>query len=187
MIINQKQRIMKILKRILLGLLSLIILALIVALFVKKDFAVEREIAINKPKQEVFDYIKLLKNQPNYSVWAKKDPNAKMEFKGVDGTPGFVSSWDGNSDVGKGEQQIKKVTEGERLDLDLHFIKPMDSHADAYFTTDSLASNQTKVKWGINGKMMYPFNIMRLFMSMDKMMGKDLEGGLNNLKGILEK
>lgn len=178
---------MRILKKILIALLMLIVLGLVIALFVKKDFAVEREVTINKPKQEVFDYIKLLKNQPNYSVWAKKDPNAKMEFIGTDGTPGFKSTWDGNSEVGKGEQQIKKITEGERVDLDLHFIKPMDSHADAYFTTAAVDSTQTKVKWGINGKMMYPFNIMRLFVSMDKMMGKDLEGGLNNLKGILEK
>ncbi|MGG9972540.1 SRPBCC family protein [Ferruginibacter sp. SUN002] len=178
---------MKILKRILIILVSIIALALIVALFVKKEFAVEREVTIKKPKQEVFDYIKLLKNQPNYSVWAKKDPKAKMEFKGTDGTAGFISSWDGNSDVGKGEQEIKKITDGERIDLGLHFIEPMDSRADAYFTTAAVDSNQTKVKWGITGKMKYPFNIVCLFMNMDETMGKDLSGGLENLKALLEK
>ena len=62
---------------------------------------------INKTKSEVFAYIK---NQNNYSVWNKKDPNSKIEYKGEDGTDGFVASWDSNmKDVGKGEQEIKKI------------------------------------------------------------------------------
>ena len=52
---------MKILKRILIAIVLLIAMALITALFVKKDYAVEREIVINKPQKEVFDYIKFVK------------------------------------------------------------------------------------------------------------------------------
>jgi len=43
------------------------------------------------------------------------------------------------------------------------------------------------VAWTFNGSMPYPFNIMRVFTSIDKMIGKDLQDGLNNLKSILEK
>jgi hypothetical protein len=35
--------------------------------------------------------------------------------------------------------------------------------------------------------MPYPMNIMLVFMNMDEILGKDLETGLNNLKGVLEK
>jgi hypothetical protein len=45
--------------------------------------------------------------------------------------------------------------------------------------------NQTTVTWAFMGHMSYPFNFMTLFM--DSMLGKDLEKGLNNLKGIMEK
>ena len=31
-------------------------------------------ITINQPKKTVFDYIRMLKNQDNFSVWAKMDP-----------------------------------------------------------------------------------------------------------------
>ncbi len=178
---------MRILKKILIGLVALIALILVVALFVKKDFAAEKEVVVNKPKQEVFNYIKLLKNQNEYGVWAKKDPSIKQEFTGVDGTEGFTSSWEGNSDVGKGSQTIKKITDGQRLDLDLHFIDPMDSHSPAWITTDEVSPTQTKVKWGMSGKMAYPFNFLGLFMNMDEMIGKDLQEGLNNLKVIMEK
>jgi hypothetical protein len=178
---------MKILKKILLGLLVLIALALITALFVSKDLNVNKEVVINKPKQVVFDYIKQLKNQGNYAVWNKMDPNMKQSFSGNDGTVGFVSSWDGNKEVGKGTQTITAIKEGERLETQLHFIKPWESKADAFMTTASVTDSITKVNWGFKSKMPYPMNLMRLFMNMEKMLGDDYEKGLNNLKQVLEK
>jgi hypothetical protein len=160
---------------------------LIIALFVKKDYTVEREIVINKPKAEVFDYIKYLKNQDNFSVWARKDPNMKKEYKGTDATVGFVSAWDGDDEVGKGEQEIKSIKEGERIDYELRFIKPFESVAQAWLSTEAITPDQTKVKWGFAGKGKYPFNLIHLFMDMDKMLGGDLETGLQNLKAVLEK
>jgi len=169
-------------------LLALVVLALVTALFVKKDYTVEREVTINKPKTQVFEYVKYLKNQNDYSKWAKMDPGMKKDFKGTDGTPGFISSWKSNRDsVGQGEQEIKKITEGQRIDYEIRFIEPWQSVAQSFMSTDSLAENQTKVKWNFNGHMPYPMNLMCLFMNMDKMIGDDLQTGLNNLKNIQEK
>ena len=179
---------MKTLRTILLIILGIVAIALIAALFVKEDYAVEKEVIINKPKAEVFEYIKHLKNQDNFSVWAKMDPNMKKTYKGIDGTVGFVSAWESdNDDVGQGEQTIKNIVEGQKVDYLLHFIKPFESDSDAYMITESVDSTQTKVKWGFVGKMAYPTNLMLVFMSMDEIIGKDFETGLNNLKGILEK
>jgi hypothetical protein len=176
---------MKILKKILIVVAILIAIPLIVALFVSKEYNVEREVVINKPKQDVFNYIKFLKNQSNYSKWVMMDPNAKMTYSGVDGTVGFKSAWDSeNKKVGQGEQTISKIDDGNRIDLGLHFIKPFEGDANAYMTTED-AAGQTKVKWGFNGKMPYPMNIMNLFMG--KEIGNDLSTGLTNLKGVLEK
>lgn len=177
---------MKILKRILIGLVGIAVLILIVAGIVKNDYAVQREIVINKPKQQVFDYLKFLKNQDNWSKWASLDPNMKKEFKGTDATVGFTSSWVSDK-AGTGEQEIKKITDGERIDYELRFLKPMKSTSEAYMTTESVDSNHTKIKWGFTGSIPYPMNIIMVFMDMDKEVGKDFETGLNNLKGILEK
>lgn len=177
---------MKILKRIFAVIAIIIALVLIVALFVKKDYSVEREITINKPKDEVFNYIKYLKNQNNYSKWAKMDADLKQEFRGTDATVGFVSAWEGEKS-GKGEQEIVKIDDGRRIDYELRFIKPIKSKAPAYMTTEAEGASQTKVKWGFQGNMPYPWNIMRLFMNMEKMIGDDLQTGLNNLKVVLEK
>jgi uncharacterized protein YndB with AHSA1/START domain len=171
---------------ILIVIVSLIALLLLTALFVKNSYSIARDITINKPKQEVFDYIRHLKNQDNYSKWVMMDPNMKKTFKGTDGTVGFIYAWDGNKQAGKGEQEIKKIVEGERLDIEIRFVKPFEAIASTPFTLDKISDNQTKVTWGMSSSMKYPMNIMLLFMNMDKLLGKDLEISLSNLKNILE-
>jgi len=175
---------MKILKKALLVLLIIIAIPLIIALFVKREYTVKRDITINKPNSEVFDYIKHLKNQDNYSKWVRTDPKMKKDFRGTDGTVGFIYAWNGNDKAGEGEQEITNITEGQRLDVVVRFKRPMESTAKAPFITRALSANQTEVEWGLEGKSPYPLNFMNLFM--DKMLGKDIETSLNTLKGILE-
>lgn len=175
---------MKILKRILLVLL-IIAIPLIIGMFLSKDFSIEREVTVNKPKQQVFDYIKYLKNQDHYSKWNMIDPAMKKTYSGTDGTVGFKSSWDSEDEnVGKGDQAIAGIREGERMDFGLQFYRPWKSKATAYMTTEALGENMTKVKWGYVGKVPYT---MTLFVNMDKGLGDALQEGLNNLKNVLEK
>lgn len=179
---------MKILRKILTFIGIFIGLVMIAAIFVKRDYSVEREIVINKPKQQVFDYVKLLKNQDNYSKWATMDPKMKKEYTGTDGTVGFISSWDSeNGNLGRGEQEIRQITEGERIEYQLRFFKPVKSTSPAYMTTDSVSATQTKVKWGMSGTMAYPTNVVLMFMDISEILGRDLTTGLTALKGVLEK
>ncbi len=174
---------MKILKKIFLVVAILIAIPLIAALFIKNEYSVERQIVINKPKHQVFDYVKHIKNQDHYNVWSMKDPTATKEYKGVDGTVGFVASWD-SGEVGKGEQTIKEIAEGQRIDLGLHFIKPFEGDAAAWMQTHAHSDNATTVSWGMSGRQRYPFNFMNLFIN--NMLGKDLEKSLATLKTVLE-
>lgn len=178
---------MKIIKKILLAIGILILLVLISALFIKKDYAVEKEIIINKPASEVYDYVRILRNQNAFSTFAKKDPNIKSVYTGKDGETGSVFAWEGNSEVGSGEQKITKLTKDQRIDIEMHFINPFESYAPAYFTFENVSANQTKIKWGMNGKMAYPLNFMRIFFDMEEMIGKEYQISLQNLKSILEK
>lgn len=177
---------MNILKKILIGLGILLCIPLILGLFMSSDYTLEREIVINKPKQEVFDYIKYLKNQNNFSTFAMMDPKMKTSYQGTDGEPGFVSAWESDM-MGNGEQVITKITEGERFETELHFKGMFGSTAPAYISTEAMSDSSTKVKWGMSGHMAYPLNAMQIFMSMDDMIGKEYEQSLVNLKGILER
>ncbi len=178
---------MKFLKWILIVVGSLIVLVLITALFVQKKYAVEREIAINKPVSKVFEYVVMLRNQDDFSAWANMDADMKKEFKGLDGTVGFISAWSSeNKEVGKGEQEIMAIDPRSRIDYELRFLEPFAATDKAYITTEAVNDSATVVRWGFNGEMKYPSNLMLLFMDMEKMLGNDLTTGLTKLKEIQE-
>jgi hypothetical protein len=116
------------------------------------------------------------------------DPKMKKTYRGTDGTIGFVSAWESeNEEVGVGEQEIKKIIEGERIDFEFRNFKPYEAAEPAFMTTEAISENQTKVRWGFSGHIAYPFNIWMLFMDFEKMIGDDLQPGLAKLKTILEK
>lgn len=177
---------MSILKRILRVILGIIVLLLIVAIFVPKDYAIVKEIVINKPVAEVFNYVKYLKNQDNYSKWNQIDPGMKKVYTGTDGTIGFIYAWDSqNKNAGKGAQEITAIDENKRVDVEIRFEKPMEGTNQASVITTPVDSAKTKVEWGFYGKASYPFNLMNL--CMNALVGGDLQTNLENLKKVLEK
>lgn len=107
----------------------------------------------------------------------------KKSYRGTDGTPGFVSAWEGE-DVGKGEQEILAIAEGARMDTELRFEKPFKSKAAASMRTEAAGEGQTKVKWIFDQDATYPFNVMVPLMKWA--VGNDFQTGLDNLKKNLE-
>jgi hypothetical protein len=176
---------MKIIMTILLIVGISIAIPLIVALFVKNEYTVKRELDINKPKEEVYNYVKYSKNQDYYSKWVMTDPAMKKEFRGTDGTIGFIYAWDGNDKAGKGEQEIKNLTEGEKIEMEIRFEKPFKGIAHTRMSTEGVGKNQTKIVWSMEGRNNYPMNLMNLFVG--NLLGKDIDISLRTLKGILEK
>ncbi len=53
------------------GLVCILFLA---ALFTRKAYRIERTVTIGRPVQEVFNYIRHLKNQEQYSKWSHDGP-----------------------------------------------------------------------------------------------------------------
>jgi hypothetical protein len=166
---------------------AILVIVLLLHLLAPTSYHVFRAIEIAKPRAEVFAYLKSLKNQDAWSPWSRKDPNMEKRFTGRDGEVGAISYWKGNKEVGEGEQEITKIVEGERIEGELRFIKPWKSTSDCYFTVLDAGAGNTKITWGFIGKNVFPMTIMTFFMSMDKMVGKDFEKGLQDLKAILEK
>lgn len=177
---------MKIIVTILLVFAGILVLVLLIALFTKKEFSLEKQVTINKPKQEVFNYFKMIKNQEDYSVWVMKDPNIKIVYTGTDGTPGFTSSWQSeDKNVGVGEQEIKKLKEGESMEVEIRFKKPFEGTNWSRTDLHIEANGQTIVTNVFYGRSKFPMNIMNLFM--DKMVGSDMQQNLENMKRNIEK
>jgi hypothetical protein len=164
---------------------GIIALLLLIALFMKKEHYVNREIIINAPRQKVFDYVKLLKNQDEFNKHAMAGPDRKREFRGTDGTVGYIYAWSGDKNAGVGEKEIKNIIEGKRIETEIRFVKPMRAIASIIMETESLSGNQTKVSWSNAGTLKYPINVM--IPMMEKMLPKEMDTSLSTLKNILEK
>lgn len=160
-----------------------ILLPFVIALFVSKEYSVEAGIVINKPKHEVFDYLKIVENQEAYNKWVKTDPDIKKTLTGTDGAIGFIYAWDGKR-AGAGEQEITGITDGERITSEIRFTRPFKTVAHTYLTTEAVSEHSTKVMWGMSGKSKYPLNLMTALMK--GALTKDLNTSLNDLKSILE-
>jgi uncharacterized protein YndB with AHSA1/START domain len=171
---------------ILISLVSFIAFLLLAALFIKKEYTIERSITINKPKQEVFNYVRFLKNQEHFSKWVMTDPLMKKVLTGTDGTVGFIYAWDSeNKQAGKGEQEIIGIKEGEKIDVEVRFERPFVNTAKTPFTLKTVSNQQTQITWGMIGQNKYPMNLMTFLIA--GMLNKDLDISLHNLKTILEK
>lgn len=177
---------MDVLKKILYAIGALVVLILIVAAIMPKDLNLESEVIIAKPKQVVFDYVKILDNQKYYSKWVMLDPNVKMSMTGTDGTVGAISAWESSmDDVGVGEQEIKTIVDGERIEYELRFKKPFEATDSAYTTFEAIDSTHTKVINGFRSKMPFPMNLMMPMVR--KMLTTDMAINMKNLNEQLSK
>jgi effector-binding domain-containing protein len=174
---------MKVLKWILYIVIALVVMIAILTFIAPTDMHSERSIVIKAPKEVIWKNVVMFANQQKWSPWFEKDPNIKTSIEGTDGTVGAMSKWDGNDDVGKGEQTFTKIEPMKNVESDLHFLKPWESHANAFITLSDTEGG-VKVTWGFSGKMSRPFNVMGLFMNMDKAIGGDFEKGLAKLSAI---
>lgn len=175
---------MKIIKKIFFFLGALIILLLVVALFIPNDYTVTHTVTIKKPQKEVYDYVKNLKNQEVWSSWVLADPNIKLTYTGTDGTVGATQAWDGNDEVGAGSQTITKL-DGERIDIDLHFIKPFEGDSKGASIIKAIDANSCTHTEEFYGNEPYPKNLMSILFK--KFIGDSFEKNGENLKKALEK
>ena len=150
------------------------------------EMKIKRSIVIEKPVKQVFSYLKLTRNQDYFSVWNMADPEMNKEYSGIDGEVGFIYKWDSlkNKNVGAGEQEIKNIEEDKSIKYELRFSKPMKNITNSKFILNRENEGKTVVTWLFWGPSKFPVSLLKPIFQ--KMLGKDLEKGLNNLKVIIE-
>lgn len=152
----------------------------------RKDYDVSRTVVINKPREEVYNFVRQLKKQPLWNPWFSRDPEAIMKYKGEDGKAGASFYWKGNKKVGEGIQRIVKAKQGRIFETKILFIKPVKVNALTYIGVKELEPEKTKMVWGVRGHLAFPLTIISLFHSPEKELGDNFDIGLRNLKNILE-
>lgn len=162
----------------------IVVLAIIIfagGMFLPKNYSVNRTTVINAPDSVIYKNIANFNEFYKWNPWAKMEPTAKTTFTGTVGQPGHTYSWVGK-ETGSGEMKILKVEPFKKIDIDLFFKEPFESHADTKFDIVP-EGNGNKVTWTMSGENNLISKWMCLIMGgMDKMIGKDFESGLASLK-----
>jgi hypothetical protein len=109
----------------------------------------------------------------------------KKTFSGASSGKGAVYAWAGNSKAGEGRMEITDASPGSKMTIKLDFLKPFEGHNTAEFTLEP-KGEFTSVTWAMFGPVPFVMKVMSTFFSMDKMLGKDFETGLTNMKAIAE-
>jgi uncharacterized protein YndB with AHSA1/START domain len=149
-------------------------------------FRVERAVTIKAPPAKIYPYLDDFNRWAVWSPWEKLDPSMKRTFSGAPSGKGAAYAWEGNSKVGAGRMEIIESRPASKLLIKLDFLEPFEGHNTAEYTLEP-AGDGTRVTWAMYGPAPYVSKLMGVFISMDKMIGKDFEAGLANLKAAAEK
>jgi hypothetical protein len=149
-----------------------------------EKFRVERSIVVKAPPEKITPHLNDLKKWPTWSPWEKVDPDMKREYSGAESGVGAKYAWDGDSNIGAGQIEIKEST-SHFMAFSLDFIRPMACKNSADFTLTP-ADDGTKVTWAMYGDNTFMGKVIQVFCSMDDMCGPQFDEGLKNLKGLAE-
>jgi uncharacterized protein YndB with AHSA1/START domain len=173
-------------KTILIVIVVLIAAILVYAATMPDDFRVQRTTSIKASPEKIFALINDLHRWDSWSPWEKMDPAMQRTFSGATAGKGAVYAWQGNSKVGEGRMEIADASPPSRVMIKLDFIKPIEGHNTAEFTLDP-KGDSTNVTWSMYGPNAYIAKVIGVFASMDRMIGKDFETGLANMKAVAER
>ena len=171
--------------------IAIVVLVLVAAVLIfaatrPDTFRVQRSTSIKAPPEKIFALINDLHSFNTWNPYEKKDPAMKRTYSGAASGKGAIYEWDGNKDIGQGRMEITDTSLPSKVTFQLDFIKPFEAHNIAEFKLEP-AGDATNVTWAMHGPSPYVHKLMGVFFNMDKMIGKDFEDGLANLKNVAEK
>jgi hypothetical protein len=172
--------------RIILLILLILIVACLLYATTRPNLVVERSVVIHAPAEKIYPLINNFHEWSAWSPWEKLDPSMQRTYSGPESGRGAGYAWHGNSKAGQGLMEITDSAASTHVTIKLDFIKPFEGHNIAEFTLTQ-QDDSTVVKWTMLAQSSYTEKLIGVFVNMDKMIGKDFELGLANLKEVSEK
>jgi hypothetical protein len=175
---------MRFLTKLFLAVLTIVALALLVALFLPNKYRVERTIIIEASPEAIFPWVNNLRKWPEWTVWTREqDPTLTYSYEGAEEGAGATSKWDGKK-TGSGVMKVIEANPRTGVKYDLSFEQGKYKSVGAILF--EAVGGATKITWADEGELARN-PLSRYFgLLMDQMIGPDFETGLNNLKKKIE-
>lgn len=171
-------------KKILVGLGSLIVLVVAVGFLLPSTVHVERSIMVDAPAAAIFPWVNDFKKSNQWSPWADRDPEMKREISEPSFGVGATLSWESDQDdVGTGSQTIVESVADKRVVTELDFGEQGGGKASFDLVE---GDGSTEVTWAFHTD--FGMNLVGRYVGLmfDGMIGPDYEAGLVNLKRTVE-
>jgi uncharacterized protein YndB with AHSA1/START domain len=160
-------------------------IVLILAATKPNTFSVRRATTVRAAPEKIFALINDFHQWGTWSPYETRDLAMKRSFGGAANGVGAVYGWDGNKNVGAGRMEILDASAPAKVVIKLDFVRPFEGHNTAEFTMLP-QGDATNVTWVMHGPASFMSKLMQVFMNLDRMIGKDFEIGLANLKRLTE-
>ncbi|ANV99462.1 SRPBCC family protein [Bradyrhizobium icense] len=163
-----------------------IAVVLILAATKPNTLRMQRTISIRAPAERIFPLISDFQQWRSWSPYEEKDPAMKRTYGGAERGTGAVYAWDGDKNVGFGRMEILEAATPRKIVVKLDFFKPFEGHNTAEFTMLPQGDG-THFTWLMHGPANFMSRLIQVFMNLDRMIGRDFEVGLANLKTLTER
>jgi effector-binding domain-containing protein len=175
---------MKFLKITLIGIAALMASYLLCCTIGISKFETSKSIMIKASPEQVFAEINDYQKWPAWSPWAKRDQKMENIYTGNAGEIGHKNNWVSKTE-GNGSQEIVEIRNNEYIKSKLVFTD-WDGETFTEFILKPEGEN-TNVTWTMQGSE-FPFMARGFIFLMggNKMIEKDYEEGLANLKTLVE-
>lgn len=174
---------MKILLKILGGLAVLVLLLVLAAYLLPRQYRVERTLVIKAKPEAVLAQVVNLRAWKNWGAWQERDPQMKLSYSEQATGIGSWSAWESKSE-GNGRMTIMEQAPAK---ITYHLEFPDFGMQSTGIIELQPADTGVRVVWSDTGDLgMNPLN--RWFgLFLDRMIGPDFERGLANMKKLAEK
>ena len=174
---------MHLLKWIVGGLIALAAVVIGGGWLISPTFVVTRSVVIQAPPERIYGLIADPRAWASWSVWNRRDPAMQMQYRGPRSGNGAQWSWQSKTE-GDGSMTFVQVVPNQRVGYELFFpdFGTMSTGALELAAQDGA----TRVTWTMNGDMGSRPLYRWMALMADRMIGKDFDAGLANLKAVAE-
>ncbi|WP_067567043.1 SRPBCC family protein [Nocardia acidivorans] len=148
------------------------------------DFDIVRETVIKADPARIRALVNDFHQWQQWSPWEGLDPTMERTFSGGERGIGARYAWNGNRKAGRGDMEITSET-SQAVGIRLNFEKPIRNTNQVTFEFIARPEG-TAVSWRMTGQRGGLMALMARVLPMDRMIGKDFEKGLAQLKATAE-
>lgn len=148
------------------------------------EFDIHRQTVVKADPAQVQALVDDFRQWRKWSPWEDTDPAMERVYSGADRGIGARYSWSGNRKAGRGDMEITSAT-SDAIGIKLHFEKPFKATNHVTFEFRP-RGDTTAVTWRMTGTQNGPMAIIGKLFPMDRLVGKDFEKGLAQLKAAAE-